>query len=907
MALPTGPRVTFLFTDIEGSTRLERSVGSARWAGMAERHDALLRAAIEASGGVVVKTEGDAFFAAFARPIDAVAGAAAAQRALAAEPWPPDAPIQVRMGLHLGEGRLRQGLASDAPGDYVGIDVNYTARIAAAANGRQIVVSDTLGAAVAAELIGPEDSRPASLHGATLVDDGLRAVKDFEEPARLHRLIVPGAADDHRALRTLDAPSNLPGEVTTFVGREDELERLRGVLGGSRVVTLTGPGGSGKTRLALALAHAVRGSFPHGTWFVDLASVHDPALVEAVIAAALGVKESGERSTEEALRAHLRDRIALLVLDNLEQLLPAGADVVARLVRDAPQVRVIVTSRELLRIAGEHGYLVPPLAADAGIRLFEDRSRVQRPDLAFSPEVEDVVREICERLGELPLAIELAAARTRLLAPSQILERLGRSLDLAGSARDLPERQRTLRGAIDWSHDLLAEPERRLFRRLSVFAGGWTVEAAEAVAEAGGPLGADLLETLESLVDKSLVRLEPAPTGHGDGTETRFGMHPLLQEYAAERLDAAGEREAAEARHAAVFVALAEDLGRAILLATGQVSIRRFDREEHNLRAVLDRAAAARDPDAGLRIMGSIWRWFQVRGRLREGRAILAELLALPTGPDPRIRLEGLIAEGGLAYWMSDAPAADAAYQERLVLADSIGDPLLIADAHYDLGFVYVVADDLALVREHEQAALDGYQRLGLQEGVNRARQALLLALFRSGDLEQAKELEQLNLAAFERDGAGFQIADSQTLQSAIAFRMGEPESAWGLMQLGLRWFAANDNASGLARSLGMAAIIEFGFGDPEVAARLTGATYRLVREKTVMLAPVSVLHLPDPAVTAVERLGQARADALMAIGADTAVEDVVARIPETPASTFAAPGAPREPGAPTGAPPVPA
>ncbi|HEY2888492.1 MAG TPA: adenylate/guanylate cyclase domain-containing protein, partial [Candidatus Limnocylindrales bacterium] len=380
MRLPTGPAVTFLFTDIEGSTRLEQAVGSEAWVHQVERHDAMLRAAIEGHGGVVVKTEGDAFFAAFAAPLDALGGAAAAQRALAAEAWPPDAPIQVRMGLHTGEGRLRQGLAAGAPEDYVGIDVNYTARIAAAGNGRQVVLSDALAQAIGGALAGGAPS----LDGATLSDDGLRAVKDFDEPLRLYRLIVPGAADDNRALRTIDVPTNLPGEVTAFVGRESELERLRGLLGGSRIVTLTGPGGSGKTRLALALAHQVRSSFPHGVWFVDLAAVRDPALVEASIGLVLGVKETADRPMAEALRANLRDHVVLLVLDNLEQLLPTAADTVARLVRDAPQVRLAVTSRELLRIAGEQGYVVPPLDASAGIELFEERAKAHRPDLAWT-------------------------------------------------------------------------------------------------------------------------------------------------------------------------------------------------------------------------------------------------------------------------------------------------------------------------------------------------------------------------------------------------------------------------------------------------------------------------------------------------------------------------------------------
>src|SRR6478735_7124828 len=437
MGLPTGPTVTFLFTDIEGSTRLERAVGSTAWASIVARHDRFLRDAIEANGGVVVKTEGDAFFAAFERPIAGAIAAAAAQRAMVDVTSIEGVALRLRMGLHMGEGRLRQGRLPGDPEDYVGIDVNYTARIAAAGNGGQIVMSDPLVLALPEDLAGV-----AGLEDVAVVDDGPRAVKDFEEPARLHRLVVPGAADDGRRLRTLDAPSNLPGDVTSLVGREAEIRLVGEELGDSRIVTLTGPGGSGKTRLALGAARAVADRFPHGTWFIDLAALRDPALVEATIATTIGVRESTEQPIGQALRARLRDQSTLLILDNLEQLLPAAADTVSSLVRASPVLRVLATSRELLRIGGEQGHPVPPLDTSAGVALFEERARSHRPGLAFGDDAAAAIRAICERLGGLPLAIELAAARVRTLSPVQILERLGRSLDLATGTRDLPERQR---------------------------------------------------------------------------------------------------------------------------------------------------------------------------------------------------------------------------------------------------------------------------------------------------------------------------------------------------------------------------------------------------------------------------------------------------------------------------------
>jgi predicted ATPase/class 3 adenylate cyclase len=870
MGLPTGPTVTFLFTDIEGSTRHERALGSAAWATVVGRHDRLLRDAIEGAGGIVVKTEGDAFFAAFATPIAAASAAVDAQRAMAAEPWPDGAALRIRMGLHLGEGRLREGRAPGEAEDYVGIDVNYAARIAAVGNGGQVVVSDALVVALQDGL--------ATIHsadGLELVDEGLRAVKDFEEPARLHRLVVPGAADDTRPLRTIDVPTNLPGDVTTLVGRDAEIAALQAALAESRIVTLTGPGGSGKTRLALGVARSITDRFAHGVWFVDLAALREAELLESAIAATLGIGESPERSVTEILRAHLRDRSALLVLDNLEQLMPAGADIVSALARSAPQIRLLVTSRELLRIAGEWGYPVPPLELDAGIALFMDRARTHRPDLVMGADATAAVRAICERLGGLPLAIELAAARLRTLSPSQINERLGRSLDLAGGTRDVPERQRTLRGAIAWSHDLLPEAERHLFRRLAVFVGGWTLETATPVADPDSDLGIDLPDGLESLADKSLVRVEPTDLTTSGEDEVRFGLHPLLREYALERLDESGERAEAEAHHAAVMTELAERFGAGLLTAAGEMSMRHLDHEEHNLRAAVEWTLAGQEPDMGLRLMGSTWRWYQQRGRLREGRAVLTDLLARPPG-DPRVRIVGLAAEGGLAYWMDDIAGARQAYEERLALAESLGDAVLIADGHYDLGFVFMVLKDAEALRHHEQLALEGYVGAGREGDAIRARQAFVLALVLAGDYAAALEQQEAAIARFRQRDSHTEIADSRTLLSAILFRLGRPRDAWREMSEALRFFAAGSLASGTARAMVMAAILDIVHGDPERGARIAGVTYELSRAHNVMLAPVTVLHLPDPRGLAIERLGAERADALLATGAAAVLDEVV-------------------------------
>ena len=884
MALPTASGVAFLFTDIEGSTRTERAVGSAVWAGVVGRHDELMRRAIEGHGGSVVKTDGDAFFAAFPEAGDAVAAAATAQRALAAELWAGGAVIRVRMGIHLGEGRLRARLAPGDPEDYVGIDVNYAARIATAANGGQIVLSAPLVDALPAEL-----ARLPGMEGVAVVEDGLRAVKDFEEPAALFRLVVPGAADDDRPLRTTEVPSNLPGDVTSLVGRETEIELVHRDLDAARIVTLTGPGGSGKTRLAVAAARDLRDHYPHGVWLVDLASVADVGLVEPVIATAVGVRESPEHTMAEALRAYLRDRTALLVLDNLEQLLPAAADIVAGLVRSAPHVRVLLTSRELLRIAGERAHHVPPLDLDEGTALFLDRARAHRPDLACTGDELAAVRAIAERLGGLPLALELAAARVRMLTPRLILARLGRSLDLGGGARDLPERQRTLRGAIGWSYELLPDPERRLFARLGVFASGWTLESAFAVADPDADLGVDVVQGLESLADKSLIRVEPAADGDPSADAgPRFSFHPLLREFALERLDEGGDRLMVEGRFVAECVRIAEHAGKVMRATAGEGVMAVLDREERNLRAALDWSRADDAPTHGLRIIGATWPWFEARGRLREARSTVTRLLEHPSPSDPRVRIPALAAAGGIAYWMRDFVAARAAYEERLALAQETGDPILTADAHYDLGFIGLVSQDDSMLRAHEERAIDLYTAAGHDDGVVLAREALALNLFLGGEYARARELQTLNLDVFQRAGSQMQVASASAFLSAAEWRAGDTERAWHRLLGALSRFHSMEHPTGLTRTLCLASIMLLSCGSSELGARAAGATYRLVRENGLMLGPVHVLRLPEPSVLAETRFGAERAAELMTEGDAMPIDDLVAALKASPP-----PGAP--------------
>ncbi|HEY6056813.1 MAG TPA: adenylate/guanylate cyclase domain-containing protein, partial [Candidatus Limnocylindrales bacterium] len=456
--LPTGT-LTFLFTDIEGSTRLVAALGE-RFGPLLERHQALLRAAFDARGGVEVATEGDSFFVVFASAGAAVVAAAAAQRALAAEHWPAGVEgVRVRMGLHTGEGRL-------GGDNYVGLDVHRAARIGAAAHGGQVLLSDVTRALAAESL--PDD--------LVLRDLGEHRLKDLERPERLVQLVVRGLPEEFPPPRTLEAPTNLPAQVTSFVGRAREVEEIEALVRRSRLVTLVGPGGTGKTRLSLRVAERLRQEFAAGAFFVDLSPLIDPALIAATIAHALGVREEPSRPLVQSLEGHLRDLRLLLVLDNFEQV-TRGAALVGDLMRAAPGLAVLVTSRVVLHVTGEQEYPVaplrlpdtdrlPPLGMLTGIdsiALFSVRAQAVWPDFVVDAENAAAVAAICARLDGLPLAIELAAARIKLMAPQAILSRLEKRLAiLTSTAGDLPERQRSLRGAIEWSHDLLDPTERAL-------------------------------------------------------------------------------------------------------------------------------------------------------------------------------------------------------------------------------------------------------------------------------------------------------------------------------------------------------------------------------------------------------------------------------------------------------------
>ncbi len=659
---------TFLFSDIEGSTSLEERVGTARYAELRERHRTLLRASFDAHGGDEQGTEGDSFFVVFASAREALAAAVEGQRAIATEPWPEDASIRVRMGLHSGE-------AGMAGGSLVGLDVNRAARIAAAGHGGQIVASDATRALVANAL-------PP---GVSLRELGEYRLRDLLAPERLFQVEGDGLPAEFPKLRTPDTrPNNLPTQLTTFVGRDDELAEARRLFETTRLLTMTGPGGTGKTRLSLQLATTVADDFPDGVFFVPLEPIRDQMLVTSRIAAAVGIADTGRTPIAEALDEWLASRQVLLLLDNFEQVVDAGP-VIAGLLRTAPGLKVIATSRAALHVSGEQEYPVPGLptppnpsslsgrermqlpggerALDAAtvsqyaaVRLFIERAVAVRPAFAVTNENAPAVAAIAARLHGMPLAIELAAARIKLLSPDAILGRLEHQLDvLSAGGRDLPERQQTLRGAIAWSYDLLDEGSRRLLDRSSVFAGRADIEAAEAVTGPASELGLDVVDGLMALADQSLVRVDESADG-----EPRFALLESIREFAGEQLEARGERETILARHRDWFMALAE---RAAKELSGDDQRRWLDRLElahDDIRAILDRAVAQPDPPVAIGLGFTMWRFWQKHGHLGEARQRLEAMEAQSWSRDDA-RLRARSARGAWRRLLvAGRPPADA-------------------------------------------------------------------------------------------------------------------------------------------------------------------------------------------------------------------------------------------------------
>src|SRR5215210_5433569 len=753
--LPTGP-LTFLFTDVESSTKLwERNPKAMSKA--LSHHDELIRNAVEANGGFIFKTVGDAFYVAFSAAAEAVQAAIDAQKSLLSEEWEETGPLKVRVVMHTGTAEQRDG-------DYFGPTLNRAARLLSAGHGGQVLLSLSTQ-----ELV--RDQLPL---GAELRDLGVRRLKDLFGPEHVFQLTAPGLPASFPPLKTLDVrQNNLPIQPTPLLGREREVAEIADLLRHAdvRLLTLTGTGGTGKTRLALQSAAELIDEFEDGVFLVALAPISDSELVASTVAGALSVSESAGRALKEDLREYLSTKELLLVLDNFEQEVDA-APLVGELLSGCPGLKVLATSRTLLRIYGEHEYAVSPLELPdpshlppietlrqyEAIRLFTERARAAKADFSLTNENAPAIAEICARLDGLPLAIELAAARIKLLSPQAMCSRLSNPLKfLTGGARDLPERQRTLRGAIAWSHALLDEGEQALFARLSIFSGGCTLEAVEVVCDAEGDLLVDIFEGLSSLVDKSILRQE-----EGVEERPRFVMLGTLREYARERLEVSGNAEEIRRMHAEYFLALAEQ-GESKLREPEEATwLERIDVEHDNMRAALSWTLQSEEAELGLRLAGSLWQFWDMRGYYGEGRRWLEEALA-KDGRASVARAKALEGVGWLADLQGDIVRAVAAAEEGLRLSTRVK-----IHSSDKVSFLRILGSAAYVSGDHERAARLYEESLALSREARDERgiasSLLQLGNVSSdlGDHEEAKTFYEEGLALSRK------LDDKALLASAL-------------------------------------------------------------------------------------------------------------------------------------------
>ena len=843
--LPAGT-LTFLFTDIEGSTKLQTELGTDRYQDVLETHTRILRDAFK-DGGFEIRVEGDALFVVFPVAAQAVRATAEAQRALGAATFPHGATVRVRMGMHTGEGRPA---TAEAGADYVGIDVNRAARVAAAGHGGQVLLTEATATL----------ARPELGDGVSFRDMGDFRLKDIANPEHLYQLVISGCAADFPPLRTLDRTATfLPPQPSTFIGRAREIAEGQRLLEKARLVTLTGPGGTGKTRLSLRIAEEAAPQFGDGTFFVPLAPISDPELVPSTIAHTLGVQVSGSEMPLPRLLDHLKGKRMLLVLDNFEQILPA-APVVGQLLGASPALKVIASSRAPLRISGEQEFPVPPLdlpdpqhlptlevlAQSDAVRLFVERAGAVRPDFKVTTENAAAVAEICNRLDGLPLAIELAAARVKVLTPQAMLPKLREGLNiLASTARDLPERQRTLRGAIAWSWDLLNPAECKLFSRLAVFVGGGMLpQIAEICGPAKELAGTDVLDALSSLVEHSLVRQSEI------AGEPRFRMLMTIREFALERLAESEERGLIRMRHARAYVALAEEARPHVQGSDQKRWLDLLEDEHDNLRAALESSIEDGRVDDGCRLVYALWRFWQVRGHLAEGERWCERILALPTtGVSPLVLMRALEASAGIAYWRGEIATATDGYTKAVSIAEAHGGDAEQAHAEYNLSFVYgIPGSDIPRALELLRSARQKMVRLGDRAGV--ARVAWGLATFlqfgRRGEIDPSR-LEEARLAvqealAVHRTGTNrFDLAWSLHLAGMIDVKRGEFGSALAQFREAAQIFTEDNDLSGLVIIASNCAELAGYQGDRERQATLVGfATALSERSGTGILREIS-------------------------------------------------------------------
>lgn len=860
---------TILFTDIEGSSRLwERE--PARMAAALAGHDRLLRDEVARRGGNVVKSTGDGMLATFADPHHGLAAVVALQRALRDASATGGLPLRVRAGLHAG-------VVEDRDGDSFGNAVNRAARVTTAAHGGQVLATQAV-----AELV--RDGLP---DGIRLRDLGTVRLRDLLTPERVYQVEHDDLPRDFPALRTLESiPNNLPQQLTTFVGRERELAAVKEALSGARLLTLVGIGGVGKTRLSLQVAADVVSNYPDGVWFVELAPIGDPRLVPQAVASVLGVREDAGRPIRDALLQHVRDRSLLAVLDNCEHVIDACAALVRDLLQSGSGVRILASSRERFNIAGEAIHAVPPLsvpsadaapqAADLGaseaVRLFVDRARSIQP--AFAPTARNLpaVVEICRRLDGIPLALELAAARLRALPVEEIAARVNdRFRLLASGDRTALPRQKTLRALIDWSHDLLPEAERVLFRRLAVFAGGFTLDAAEAVAAGGAIAAGDVLDLLSALVDKSLMGL--------DGDAGRYSMLETVRQYAMEKLDLSGEGDAVRDRHLDFYLSLVEKADSGLAPTEEAQWLERVDRVRENVLA--SHAWSLQAKDACLRSYRLVFamrhHWF-ARGHLDLGHRLSLDTVANgPHAPASAERARALWVAGQISALTARYAEAQTFLEESLAIAHAQGDRAMEARVLNVLALALIGRGDAVGAAAQCERTLEIAREMGDERRIAMASNALAQIRRLEGDLDRAERLYRDAMALARKLGNREMECIVLLNLAMVAITRGDAAGAVDPLRQVAAFVEETKSPQAMQSLFEVAAGLAASRGEWERAARLFGVSERHASETEYRRDPADEAFVASWIAKTRAALGDARlGDAAMLAPADAYTGEVV-------------------------------
>ena len=841
---------TFLFTDIEGSTRLWESQPERMQAALA-RHDALAREAVEGSRGVVVKTTGDGIHAAFSDPLDAVRAALQLQLALGDPAATAGVTLCVRCGLHVG-------VVENRDSDFFGTAVNRAARIMTAAHGGQILVSQTV-----VDLIGDRLS-----DNVTLRDLGTVRLRDLAHPQRVYQVVHPALRQAFPALRSLEAtPNNLPQQVTTFIGREQASTELQRLIARSRLVTVVGTGGLGKTRLSLHIAANVVDDFPDGVWFVELAAVADARLVPQAVASVLGVTETAGQPVTDALLAHARDRRLLVFLDNCEHVSHACALLARQLLQAGAAIRILATSREPLHVGGEATYALPALALPSNSRtvtpagllqseaaqLFIDRAVAVHASFAVTPDNAAAIATICRRVDGIPLALELAAARVRTLSVDTIAARLDdRFRLLTGGDRTGLPRQRTLRALIDWSYELLTPPEANLFRRLAVFAGGFSLDAAEAVGRHDGNDEPDVLDTLTHLVEKSLVEREPA----GE----RYRLLETVRQYALERLEAARETPVQRDRHLQFYLEIAQRARPQLIGPHQSEWLARLDIERENLIAAHAWSCEAdRAGEFGLHLVSALRRYWIFRGLLGLGFRITLEALACPSAQETsRLRCDALLDAGQLGSFMGRYAEAQPYLEQCLAIARDLDDKVRSSAVLQPLGLALLGRGEFDAARRHLREGLALAEHLGSPREIAGALNALAQTARAEGDLVTAEPLYARVLDIAHRTGELDIIAVSLLNLAMVATARNSNEDARAMLVKVLEIVDDSGLKPAAQSLLEVSAGLAAARGEWLHAARFFGAAEAQTAETGLHRDPADEAFLAPFMARARDRLGAA-------------------------------------------------